>query len=330
MPLPSDERVVALANDLLQTFDSIFGLHPGFRPAHAKGLMLEGVFTPAPGAASLTRAPHATRPSTPVTVRFSNSTGLPEIPDNVGDSNPRGLAIRFNLAPHVHTDIVSHSTDGFPTRDGYQFLEFLRAVAASGPDVPSPKPVEVFLSSHPAALAFVQTPKPFPVSFATDTYFGVTAMEFTNTAGQKKFGRYRIVPDAGDSYLSDPQVTALAPDYHFEEIAARVAKAPVCFKVQVQIAQDGDTVDDATIHWPQSRQFLELGTIELTSVLADSPAEQKHIIFDPIPRVDGIEPSADPLLELRAAIYLISGRRRRAANPEAAAATPVAGAVAEK
>ena len=40
------------------------------------------------------------------------------------------------------------------------------------------------------------------------------------------------------------------------------------------------------------------------------------IIFDPIPRVDGIEPSNDPLFELRAAIYLLSGRRRRAA-PEA-------------
>jgi catalase len=29
--------------------------------------------------------------------------------------------------------------------------------------------------------------------------------------------------------------------------------------------------------------------------------------------VDGIEPSGDPLLELRAAVYLLSGRRRRAA-----------------
>ena len=46
--------------------------------------------------------------------------------------------------------------------------------------------------------------------------------------------------------------------------------------------------------------------------MPDSLAQQKQIIFDPIPRIDGIEPSADPLLELRAAIYLISGRRRAA------------------
>ena len=316
MPLPNDERVVALANDLLQVFDQVFGLHPGFRAAHAKGLVLAGTFTPSPGAAALTRAPHVTRPSTKVTVRFSNSTGLPQLPDNAPEANPRGLAIRFNLAEHVHTDIVGHSTDGFPVRDGYQFLEFLRAIAASGPDVPSPKPVEKFVGSHPAAFAFVQTPKPFPVSFATDSYFGVTAFEFTNTAGEKKFGRYRILPEAGNSYLSDAQVAQLDPNYHFEEIAERVEGGTVRFRIVVQMAGDGDIVDDATAHWPESRPQLELGVIELTEVVPDSEAQQKHIIFDPIPRVDGIEPSADPLLELRAAIYLLSGRRRRAAKQE--------------
>ncbi len=316
MPLPNDERVVALANDLLQVFDQLFGSHPGYRAAHAKGVLLSGTFTPAPGASALTRAPYVLRPWTPVTVRFSNSTGLPALPDNVPDANPRGFAIRFNLAEHVHTDIVSHSIDAFPTRDGYEFLEFLRAAMASGPDVPSPKPVEKFLGSHQAALAFVQAPKPFPTSFATDTYYGVTAFEFINGAGQKKFGRYRIVPEAGNSYLAEQQVAGISPNYHFEEISGRIARQPVRFHIRVQIAAESDVVDDATIHWPESREQVELGTIELTQVLPDSFAQQKHIIFDPIPRVDGIEASADPLLELRAAIYLLSGRRRRAAKIE--------------
>ena len=30
MPLPSDERIVALSQDILQQFDTIFGLHPAF------------------------------------------------------------------------------------------------------------------------------------------------------------------------------------------------------------------------------------------------------------------------------------------------------------
>lgn len=314
MPLPNDERVVALANDILKEFDLLFGLHPGFRPAHAKGTMLTGSFTPAPGAQALTRAPHLARPSTPVTVRFSNSTGLPQIPDSAPDANPRGMAIRFNLAEHAHTDIISHSTDGFPARTGDEFLSLLRAVASSGPDVASPKPIEIFLGAHPATLAFVQTPKPFPSSFARDTYFGVTAFAFTNAAGETKFGRYRIVPEAGNDFLSDAQVAALAPDYHFDEIRQRVARGAIRFKILVQVAAAGDVTDDATVHWPESRPLVELGTVELTGTANDDSAEQKHIIYDPIPRVDGIEPSADPLLELRAAIYLVSGRRRRAAK----------------
>jgi catalase len=313
MPLPDDERVVALANDLVAQFDTLFGLHPGFRPAHAKGVMLTGTFTPNDEAQTLTAAPHLARSSTPVTVRFSNSTGLPQIPDSAPDANPRGLAVRFNLAEHVHTDIVSHTIDAFPARDGYEFLELLKAIAASGPDVPSPKPVETFLGSHPAALAFVQAPKPFATSFARDTYFGVTAFAFTNAAGETRYGRYRIVPEAGNEYLSDEAAAKLEPNYHFDEIVERVKKTPARFTILVQVAEPGDVVDDATQHWPETRKLVELGTLELTEAVSDTEAQQKHIIFDPIPRVTGIEASADPLLELRAAIYLLSGRRRRKA-----------------
>jgi len=313
MPLPSDEKLLALANDILNQFDTIFGLNPGFRAAHAKGVVLTGTFTPTAQAASLSRAPHFNRTLTPVSVRFSNSTGVPVIPDNDPNADPRGMAIRFHLAERVHTDIVAHSTDGFPTHTGGEFLEFLRAVASSGPDTPSPKPIEIYLGSHPAALAFVQAPKPAPSSFARETYFGVTAMRFINADGVSRYGRYRILPEAGNDHLSAEAVAAKGPDYLFDELAERVAKEPIKFRIAVQLADEGDVVDDVTVHWPADREVLEAGTLELTAPVADNAAHQKHIIFDPIPRVDGIEPSADPLLELRAAIYLMSGRRRRSA-----------------
>jgi catalase len=316
MPLPNDERVVALANDLLKQFDLIFGLHSGYRAAHAKGTMLTGHFTPSDAGRQLTRAPHVTRQSTPVTARFSDSTGLPLIPDSAPEANPRGLAIRFHLAEHVHTDIVSHSVDAFPARDGYEFLEFLKAAIASGPDVPSPKPVEKFLGSHPAALAFVQAPKPFPTSLAQQTYYAVTAFSFTNASGVTKFGRYRIIPELGNKFFSDAEAAALSQNFHFDELLSRVAKSPIRFKILVQVAAPGDVTDNATIHWPETRELVELGTIELVEPVKDNAAEQKQLIFDPIPRIDGIEASADPLLELRAAIYLLSGRRRRKAELE--------------
>lgn len=313
MPLPNDERVVALANDLLAQFDAIFGVHPGFRAAHAKGALLAGMFTPSAEAAKLSRAPHFNQPSTPVRVRFSNSTGVPMLPDNDANADPRGLAVRFVLGEHKHTDIVSHSVDAFPARDGYEFLDFLKAVKATDPANFSGSPLEAFLGSHPAALAFVQIPKPAPSSFARESYFGVTAMEFINADGASRFGRYRIVPEEGNDFLTAEQAAAKDANFLMDEIRARVAEKPAKFTLAVQLAEPGDVVDDATIHWPAEREVLTLGTLEINAVVPDDAAEQKTIIFDPIPRVDGIEASADPLLELRAAVYLVSGRRRRSA-----------------
>jgi len=313
MPLPSDKKLIELGNDLIKQFDTLFGLHPGFRPAHAKGVLLTGRFTPSPDAASLTRAPHIARESTPVTVRFSNSTGLPMVPDNNPNANPRGLAIRFHLADHVHTDIISHSADGFPTRTGNEFLELLRAVAATDASKPSPTPVEIFLGAHPAALAYVQTPKPTPSSFAREAFFGVTAFRFTNQQGMTRHGRYRILPEAGIEHLDDAAANAKDANYLFDELAARIAGGPIRLQIQVQVADESDVVDDATIHWPSDRRLIPFGSIVLTAKVSDDEKRQEQIIFDPIPRVDGIEPSDDPLLELRAAVYLLSGRRRRQA-----------------
>src|SRR5258705_1838301 len=133
----------ALIADLLETLDKLTGgIHPGFRPVHARGVMYSGTFTPSAGAAQLTRVPHATRPSTPVTVRFSLAAGIPTVADNdPTDSSPQSIAIRFHLADHVHTDIIAHSVDGFPVRTGEEFLEFIRAAAASGPGAPMPPPI---------------------------------------------------------------------------------------------------------------------------------------------------------------------------------------------
>lgn len=100
----------------------------------------------------------------PITVRFSSSTGLPQIPDTDANANPRGIAIRFHL-PDVdgkrqHTDIIAHSTKYFPTRTGAEFLEFLQAAGGSN----AAEAVPEFLGRHPETARFLQDPKPSPVS----------------------------------------------------------------------------------------------------------------------------------------------------------------------
>ena len=301
-----------LIQELLDTLDALAGLHPGFRPAHAKGLMCAGTFVPSPEAAKLTRAPHASRPTTPVTVRYSNSTGVPTIPDNdPARSGPRGIAVRFYLADHLHTDIVAHSTNGFPVRTGEEFLEFLRAAAAAGAG--KPEEMGAFLAAHPQAKRFVEAPKPIPTSFTREAFFAVTSFKFTNAEGASRHGRFRIRPEEGTAYLSAEDTAAQSDNFLFDEIGQRLTKSAVQLGVFVQLAGDGDDVANASMPWPEDRPEVRFGTITLTARVDDNEPERRKIIFDPIPRVDGIDSSGDPLAEVRSELYLLSGRRRRAA-----------------
>lgn len=302
-----------LAERLLAALDGQSGLHPGFRPAHAKGLMCTGTFAPSPDAAELTRAPHAHRPLTHVTVRYSNSTGVPTIPDNdPRRSGPRGFAVRFHLGDHVHTDVIGHSTNGFPVRTGEEFVDFLRAASAAAAG--RPEAMGTFLANHPNAKRFVETAKPIPSSFARETFFAVTALKFTNAAGQSRFGRFRIRPEDGTDYLTDAAAAGRSADFLVDEIGPRLAKTPVRLGVFVQMAGPGDDVADASVTWPDDRPEVRFGTVTLTGRVDDQEPERRKMIFDPVPRVDGIESAGDPLTEVRADVYLLSGRRRRGAG----------------
>ena len=316
MPLTTDEKILALSRETIEVFDRANGgVHPGFRPAHAKGVLLKGTFTPSSEAASLTRAPHLHRNSTPVTVRFSDFAGIPTVADNDPQgAGPRGFAVRFHLGEHVHTDIIAHSVDDFPARTAEGLVEFLNALIATDPAGPHPNAIEQFLATHPAAMTFVQIPKPIPSSFAKESFFAVSAFKFTNPDGVSHYGRYRVLPVAGNEYLDETEAGRRGPDFLFDEIKERVAKEPVRFRVVMQLADEGDTVDDATVRWPEDRPQLAFGEINLQEITPNNAGEQRQIIFDPIPRVDGIEASADPLFEPRANVYLMSGRRRRPAG----------------
>ena len=168
------------------------------RANHPKGVVLEGTFTPSPSAASLTKAAHLQKRKAPipVTVRFSAGSGLPTVPDT--NDMPRGMAVKFALPDGTKTDLVVLSFNGFPVANAEEFRDFLLAVAASGPDAPKPTELEKFLGAHPAAKAFVETPKPPPVSYGTLPYFGINAFKFTNAKGTATHVRYQLQPVAGD------------------------------------------------------------------------------------------------------------------------------------
>jgi catalase len=308
-----DEPDKSVPEQIVDVMNTLFGKHPGFRSAHAKGIVCEGEFKPSAAAATLSRAPHLQGEPVRATVRFSDSTGIPNIPDGVPDAGPRGMAIRFHLASGS-TDLVVNAFNGFAVATGEDFLALLRAVSETKPDSPKPTPIEKFLGAHPKAAKVVATAKPTPASFATEPYFGVNAFVFTNKDGKAQTGRYQIRPEAPEQFLSAEDAAKQPPNFLIDELGARLAKGQVRFRIVVQLAAAGDPVDDATAVWPDDRPTVELGILSITKLVADNDKAQRALAFDPLHLVDGIEASDDPLLEVRSAAYAVSRRRRRQAG----------------
>jgi catalase len=297
---------------LVDALNAVFGKQTDNRAVHAKGVVLEGKFTPSPEAASLSKAPHLQSTAVPVTVRFSDFAGVPAIPDTDPNASPRGFAVKFHLPDGTDTDLVTHSYNGFPTATAEEFRDLLLALAASGPDAPKPTPLKKFFETHPIAKTFLTAEKPAPVSFGTLPYFGVNAFKLTNAKGDVTYVRFQLQPEAGAQYLTKEQLAAAGPNYLMEEIVKRVGERPVRFKYVAQIAEQGDKLDDPSIAWPDDRKTVELGTIEIDKAVADSDAAQRALLFIENAVPPGIEPE-DPMINIRSQAYAISFARRRAA-----------------
>jgi catalase len=299
------EEPAQLVGDL----HAAFGQHHA-RAVHGKGIILEGQFTPTARAKALSEAPLFLQPHVPVTLRFSDFTGIPDIPDPSPNANPRGFAVKFHLPDGSDMDIVSHSFNGFPTATADEFGELLRDIGASGPDAPKPTSLDLFLAAHPIAKTFLTTQKPPPVSYATAAYYGVNALTFTNAQGKHSVVRYRFVPKAGEHYLDQAALSKQGTNYLIDEISKRVAQKPIEFDWYAQIATNQDKADDPSIAWPESRKLVKLGTIRIDRVVADQGAADKALLFLPGKFPHGIA-AADPMLAIRSAAYPVSYGERQ-------------------
>ncbi len=310
----ADAEDKSLAQQIFEAMAQDPGAKPGYRVAHAKGIVCEGTFVPSAGAATLSKAAHFQGGSVPVTVRFSDGSANPFVPDNSHNAGPRGMAVRFTLPGGGLTDVEGQAHNGFAVGTGEEFLALVKAAAATDPSRPHPWPIEAFLGAHPRALKFVQGTAVVPASFGTAAYFSNNAFVFVNKDGVKQAGRYQFLPLAARRDLSDDEAKAMSPNFLSEELRRRLANGPVKFRLVVQLANAGDPTNDASLVWPDDRRTIEMGTISVTSVVADSDTAQKALVFFPTALTDGIELSDDPLPALRTSAYALSFARRQQAS----------------
>lgn len=299
----------ATAEQIVNAMNQLWGRHPGMRANHAKGIVVEGSFTPAPAAATISKASLFQGSAVPVTVRFSNSTGLPDLPDGHADANPHGMSMKFQLPGGGTMDVVTNSLKFFPVSTPEDFRDLLLAVAGSGPDSPKPTRAEQFIAQHPTVpAAFGSTAT--PTSFARETYYGLDAFVFVDPSGHRQPFRFQFVPAAGTEHLAAADAARQPPDFLMDELPARLAHEPVAFRMIAQLANPGDQTRDPAQPWPDDRRTVELGIITLTRAVPDSAAVQKTLLFLPNNVPDGIEVSDDPLIGARSRAYPISFGRR--------------------
>jgi catalase len=297
-----------IEEQLVDALNKVFGTHPGFRANHAKGVVVEGSFKASPEAAGLSRAVLFNGSTIPVTVRFSDSSGLPNLPDGSKPANPHGMAIKFHLPDGQDTDMVINSLKFFPVSSGEDFRDMLLALAASPPNAAKPTKFEQFAASHPsvpAALATAATPD----SFADEDYYGINAFVFINKAGERQPVRYQMVPER-TVHLDADEAAKRPANFLMDELSERLKQGPVTFRLKAQLAAAGDSTKDATKPWPQDRRVVDLGVLTVDKAVANSAEAQKTLLFLPGQLTDGIEQSDDPLIDVRSAAYAISFARR--------------------
>jgi catalase len=296
---------------VLDALRALYGSHPGARALHAKGAVFTGTFAAAPAAAMLSRAQHFDGATYRTTVRLSNYAGIPTIADGDPGASPRGIAVRIHVDAHEFADILAHSYNGFPVATGEDFALFVRSFVPQSGDAPEPRPLARFLDEHPAAKAFALDPKPPPISFAHESFFGVNAFRFTNDLAETRYARYRFVPYLHGDRLDTHAASLLGPDFLFRELVERLRNGPVLWRMLAQLADEADPTDDATSPWPEDRVLIELGTLEIDAPVEDNAAAQRALAFSADHLVDGIALSNDPLLRFRPGVYAEGARRRR-------------------
>lgn len=298
-----------IEQQIIAAMDKAFhGPYPGFRANHAKGVVAEGHFKASPDAAKLSKAIIFNGSTIPVTVRFSDSTGVPQIPDGSPDASPHGISIKYHLPDGSDTDMVLNSLKFFPVSTAAEFRDLLLATAESPNGAPHPTKLELFVKSHPTvgmAISLLAAPD----SFADEEYNGVDAFVFVDKDGKKQAVRYILSPPKV-VHLSDEEAAKKPPNFLVDELPQHLAKGPITFELKAQLADPGDPTKDPAQPWPVTRKVVDLGTLTIDKPVADSLEAQKKLFFLPGQLTDGIEKSDDPLIDVRDAAYAISFSRR--------------------
>ncbi len=289
---------------LMDGLNSVFGKHKA-RGSHAKGVCVKGTFEPSADAAKLSKAPPK---AGPVLARFSVGGGNPAASDK--EKSARGLALRFD-PDGAPSDLVLVNAPIHFAQTLEQMIGFL-AARAKGPDgKPDPEKVKEFSKANPVTTkqkAFLDA-RPLPASYAGVNYWAVHAFPVENAEGAVTNVKIKALPKAGELGLSEEEAKAKPADFLKGEITERLSKEPASFDLVAIVGQEGDSLDEVTVEWPEAeRKQVPLGTVTIAAIEPDATCDA--IIFDPTNLPEGVGQPKDPIFPARSPTYALSKERR--------------------
>ncbi|GAA0537266.1 catalase family peroxidase [Rhizomicrobium palustre] len=307
---------------IINTFEAVNGVHPGFRRNHTKGVCLAGTFQASGDAAAISDAVVFKPGTVPVFGRFALAGGMPRTPDT--PSTVRSMALNFTTSNGEVWRTGMNDIPVLPVKDVQGFYDQV-STAKPGPNgKPDPAAFPAFLKKHPEAVQAIAIIKatPFSKGFADDRYESLNAFLFVDAAGKKTPVRWAMVPV--EPFQPALKTAPSDQNFLFTDLERRLAKGPVQWHLIVTIGAPGDPTNDASKMWPKDRVKIDAGVLTVSALTAEEDGNCRDINFDPMMLPHGIQPSDDPLLSARSAAYSVSFRRRAGEPKSPSAVQPPA------
>jgi catalase len=297
---------------LVDALNLLGGKPQNIRISHQKGVCTVGTFAAAQDAKAISKAALFSGAQTPAIVRLSIGGPNPKISDKTKTA-ARGMAVSFATSDGP-AELVMISAPIFAAKTLPDFLAYMQS-RASDPATgkPDPAKVKAYNDAHPEATlqAKYLSERPLPASYADASYFGVHTFFFINAGGVRKAARWIVKPVGGATTLTDEELKAKPDDFYIDDLKARLPGKPLVFDFSLQFAQEGDDLVNPTVVWPDTRETKPVGRLTITALAGGEALERCQTgIFNPLELPDGIEPSDDPILQIRAAAYAVSLSRR--------------------
>lgn len=295
---------------IVDALKAIAGDPPKLRASFAKGRCVRGTYIPSDRAKEITKSWSFTKPSR-VLARFAVAGGNSKGADT---DTPvlRGFSFRLGDVDH-RSDILAQSAPVHFARTLDQMLAFLEARIPGANGKPNLEKVKAFSAANPETLHqenYIAV-HPLPGSFAGTTYWGVHAFPATNSQGETRFIKFKVVPIGGDVTPTEDEARTKTTDFLYDDLEGRIVAGDVRFSVMALLGRPGDPTMDVTIRWPgeDSREMVRLGTIVITGIEPNETCDAS--IFDPAKLTEGVGHPPDEIFAARSAIYAISLAKRR-------------------